>query len=75
MSRKGGNTTFEIRQLCIFHHAKGRKYTDIAKMLHIPKSTVGEIIRRYKNEDRVEFVPPPGRQKKKINRQGRACYS
>lgn len=41
-------------------------------MLHIPKSTVGEIIRRYKNEDRVEFVPPPGRQKKLTDKEERA---
>ncbi|KAJ4427371.1 hypothetical protein ANN_24992 [Periplaneta americana] len=46
MGRKSKNTTFEQRQLCIFHHAKGRKYTEIAEIVNIPKSTVGDIIRR-----------------------------
>ena len=52
--------------------AKGRKYTDIAKMLLIPKTTVGDIIMRYGNEDRVEFVPPPGRPKKLTDKEERA---
>lgn len=63
MNRSGKNTSFDQRQLVIFHFAKGKTNREISELLNIPKSTVGDIIRRYKNEDRIDSVPQNGRPK------------
>lgn len=52
MERKNiKNTSFDLRQLAIFHYAKGKSYREIGKLLNIGKSTVADIIKRFKEED------------------------
>lgn len=63
MGRKGKNTTFNVRQLVIFHREKGKSYRQISDMLNISKSTVADIIRRCNTEDRIESIPQSGRPK------------
>ena len=72
MGRKGKNTTFDQRQLEIYHHEKRLKYTEIAKMLRLSKSTVGDIVRRYRDEDRIESIPQKGQPKKLTEREERS---
>ena len=61
MAPRGKNSTFELRQLVIFHHEKGRTCREIANLLQMKKSTLGNITCRYKNEDRIKKIPdrPP----------------
>ncbi|CAK9813888.1 Transposable element Tc1 transposase [Anthophora plagiata] len=61
MGRKSKNTSFDMRQLVIFHHEKGKSIRKIADLLNISKSTIWDIVRRYKNEDRIESIPQSGR--------------
>lgn len=61
MGRKGVNTSFDQRQLVIFHHTKGKTERELSAMLNIPRSTIGDIIRRFKNEDRIDSKPNTGR--------------
>lgn len=63
MGRKGANTTFDQRQLVIYHHTKGKTERELSDFLKIPRSTIGDIIRRFKNEDRIDSKPNPGRPK------------
>ncbi|KAJ4428982.1 hypothetical protein ANN_25978 [Periplaneta americana] len=72
MGRKGNNATFDQRQLVIYHHEKGLKYTEIAKILRVSKSSVGDIVRRYENEDRIESIPQKGQPKKLTEREERS---
>ena len=64
MGRKR-NTSHNIRQLAIFHSAKGKSYREIAAMCNISKSTVGtsSIIRRFNCENRMESIPQKGQPK------------
>lgn len=61
MGRKTKNTSFDQRQLVIFHREKGKSYREISAMLRISKSTVAEIIRRFNIENRIESIPQTGR--------------
>lgn len=65
------NTTFEERQLVIFHHAKGKSHRKISQMLNISRTTVGDIIRRFENEDRIDSVPQSGRPRRLTQREER----
>jgi transposase len=64
MPRKNKNTSFEVRQLVIWHHTKQKSVREISRLLNVPKSTVGDIIKRFNNEDRIESVRQPGRPEK-----------
>lgn len=59
MGRRSKNTSFEKGQLVIYHKEKSKIYRQIARMLQIPKSTVANIIKRYKDEDRIDFFLKP----------------
>ena len=61
MGRRGKESSFEQRQLVIWHHAKGKTYRAIASMLKMKKSTVADIIKRFKDEDRIESHGHTGR--------------
>lgn len=61
MGRKSHNTSFDVRQLVIFHHTKGLKALKLSKMFNIPRSTVYDIINRFEKEDRIDFIPQRGR--------------
>lgn len=65
------NTSFDLLQLVIFHYEKGCSYRKIASMLKLSKSTVGDIILRYKNEDRLEPIKQTGRPKLLTERDNR----
>ena len=56
MGRKVKQTTFNQRQLVIFHHEKGQTIRKIAHLLQMKRSTVSDIILRYKKrgQNRVE---------------------
>lgn len=58
------NNSFNIRQLVIFHNANRKSYRQIAAMLNLSKSTVGGIIKRFKQEDRIESIPQKGQTRK-----------
>ena len=57
------NVSFEKRQLVIFHYEKGNSYRKIGEMLRLSKSMVGDIVQRYKNEDRILPKKQTGRPK------------
>lgn len=61
---KTGNTSFDKRQLVVFHHANGKSVPEIMAMLQMTRATVYRIIRRFEKEDRLEFKTPPGRPSK-----------
>ncbi|XP_070529853.1 uncharacterized protein [Cardiocondyla obscurior] len=63
MGRKRKNTSFDMRQLVIFHCEKGKSIRAISNMLRIAKSTVGDIIKRYRKEDRILSKPNSGHPK------------
>lgn len=63
MGRKGKNTSFEIRQLVIYHKEKGTSYREIAKLLNVSKSPVADIVHRYIHEDRIDSIRQKGRPK------------
>lgn len=63
MPRKGKNSSFDKRQLVIYHYAKGKSYREIGEIVNLSKSTVGDIIKRYEKEDRIESIPQKGRPK------------
>lgn len=62
--RRGKDTTFNQRQLVIFHHTNGKTVREIAEILIMKRSTVGDIISRYKNEDRIDSKDKTGAPKK-----------
>lgn len=64
MPRAPRNTSFELRQLIIWHHTKGKSGYAISKLLQVPMSTVYDIIARFEHEERIEFIRPPGRPEK-----------
>lgn len=57
INRKSKNVSFNLHQLIIFHREKGQSYRQIAAMLNFKKSTVADIINRFKNEDRIDALP------------------
>lgn len=61
MCRKSKNTSFDKRQLVVYHHAIGKSGDKIAHLLNMPRSTVYDIIKRFQKEDRIDFKKPPGR--------------
>lgn len=71
MGRKGKNTSLEQRKLVILHYEKGKTYKLIAEMLNMKPNTVGDIVRRYKNEQRIEFKKQTGQPKKLTEKEQR----
>ena len=63
MGHRGKNTTFEQQQLVVFHHSKGKSCQQIASMLKMKKTTVWNIIRRFRDEDRLDLRQQSGRPK------------
>ena len=65
------NTSFNRIQLVVFHHENGETEREIEKLLSIPRSTIGNIIRRYKNENRLELNRSTGRPRMLTKREQR----
>lgn len=57
------SSSFDKIQLVIWHYEKGKTHREIQALLQIPRSTVGDIILRYKNEDRLELRTSSGRRR------------
>jgi transposase len=53
----------KTREEVITLHRKGNGYKKIAKMLNIPRDTIGSIIRKFKAKGTVETLPGRGRKK------------
>uniref|UniRef100_A0A8C5M7V7 Transposase n=1 Tax=Leptobrachium leishanense TaxID=445787 RepID=A0A8C5M7V7_9ANUR len=53
----------KTREEVITLHRKGNGYKKIAKMLNIPRETIGSIIRKFKAKGTVETLPARGRKK------------
>ncbi|KAI5615219.1 hypothetical protein C0J50_8776 [Silurus asotus] len=53
----------KTREQVITLHRKGNGYKKIAKMLNIPRDTIGSIIRKFKAKGTVETLPGRGRKK------------
>uniref|UniRef100_A0A8C5MM85 Transposase n=1 Tax=Leptobrachium leishanense TaxID=445787 RepID=A0A8C5MM85_9ANUR len=53
----------KTREEVITLHSKGNGYKKIAKMLNIPRETIGSIIRKFKAKGTVETLPGRGRKK------------
>ncbi len=68
MARKGKNLTFELRQLVIYHTERGVSVRKIAEMLNMCRSTVSDIIKRFKREDRIESRKQSGQPRKLMER-------
>jgi len=63
MGRKSKNSSFNKRQLVIFHYKKDKLYREIDKLINLSKSMVADIVKRYVREDRIESIPQKGRPK------------
>lgn len=57
-------TSFDKRQLIIYHHVNGKSVLEIAALLKLPRGTIYDIINRFQNENRIDFIKPPGRPSK-----------
>lgn len=64
MGRKSKNSSIEIKKLVIKHYVTRKTYKKIAEILNMKVSTVGDIVRRYREEGRIEYLKQKGRPKK-----------
>lgn len=64
MSRKGKNTSFNLRQLIVFNRAQGKTYREIAHLFKVKKSTVYDVCKRFDHEGRLNSIPQKGRPRK-----------
>lgn len=64
MSRKGKNSSIEQRKLVLQLYLEGIKYAEVARILEMKTNTVGDIIRRFRNEGRIASIRQTGRPKK-----------
>lgn len=69
MNTQRKETRTEQRDLVIQHYQLGKTVREIAEILIIPKSTIGNIIKRFKNTKNIENRPGRGRKNKLTNRQ------
>lgn len=63
MGRQRGQTSLEVRNLIISHYNEGKSVRDIEKAVGRPKSTVSDVIQRYRETKSVENKPKSGRPK------------
>lgn len=68
---KKKETSWEARQLVIWHSAKGKTQQAIADSLHMKRSTVRDILLRFNKEQRIENIPRTGRPRKLTPREER----
>lgn len=69
MGRKGKNASLEQRNLVLKLHLEGKTYKETAEMLDMKPNTVGDIVRRFKNEGRVALIKQKGQPKKLTDRE------
>jgi len=64
MGRKSKNSTLERRKLVLQLHLEGKTYKETADILEMNPNKVVDIVRRFKNEGRVESIKQKGLPKK-----------
>ncbi|GBM19548.1 hypothetical protein AVEN_108016-1 [Araneus ventricosus] len=69
LSRK--EITISIRKLINFHHSSGKSVRDIAKLVNLSLSTGQYVIKRFKEENRIENKVRKGRPAKLTERDQR----
>lgn len=57
MGRKKSETSVELRNLIINHHKNGKSLSEISVIVERSRSTVQYVVKRYKNENRIENLP------------------
>ncbi len=67
MGVRGANISFEIRQLVIFHHSKGKSYTQISKILNVKRCTVKKIVERFEKRGRIDHLNTNAERPRKLN--------
>lgn len=63
MAPRGRQTSVKIRELIINHSKSGKSIRNIAEIVKQPKSTVFNIVTRYKNENNFSNKPKPSKRK------------
>ncbi|GBM65332.1 hypothetical protein AVEN_157564-1 [Araneus ventricosus] len=71
MARSRKETTISIRKLIIFHHSSGKSVRNIAKLFNLSHSTVQYVIKRFKEENRIDSKVRKCRQAKLTERDQR----
>jgi len=71
MGRSRKEITNSIRKLIILHHNSGKSIRNIAKFVNLSHSTVQYVIKRFKEENRIEKKVRKGRQRKLTKRDER----
>ncbi|GBN73348.1 hypothetical protein AVEN_260145-1 [Araneus ventricosus] len=61
MTRSHKETTISSRKFIIFHHSSGKSVRKIAKLVNLSHSTVQYVIKRFKEENRIENKVRKGR--------------
>ncbi len=61
----------EIKEIIIKSHLKGKSYKTIADDLHMSESSVGKIVRRYKERGTIDNIKQSGRPRKTTPRDDR----
>ncbi|GBN89873.1 hypothetical protein AVEN_210341-1 [Araneus ventricosus] len=61
MARSRKETTIIIRKLIIFHHSSEKSVRNIVKLVNLSHSTVQNVIKRFKEENRIENKVRKGR--------------
>ncbi|GBO31425.1 hypothetical protein AVEN_172158-1 [Araneus ventricosus] len=61
MARSRKETTISIRKLIIFHHSSGKSVRNISKLVNLSHSTMQYVIKRFKEENRIENKVRKGR--------------
>ncbi len=67
MAVRGANISFEIRQLVIFHHSKGKSYSQISKLLNVKRCTVQKIVERFEKQSRNDYLNTNVGRPRKLN--------
>ncbi|GBM58375.1 hypothetical protein AVEN_212727-1 [Araneus ventricosus] len=71
MARSPKETTISIRKLIIFHHSSGKSIRNVAKLVNLSHSTGQYVIKRFKEENRIENKVGKGRPAKLTERDQR----
>ncbi|GBM92328.1 hypothetical protein AVEN_136372-1 [Araneus ventricosus] len=71
MSRSRKETTISIRKLIMIHHSSGKSVRNIDKLVNLSHSTVQYVIKRFKEENRIENKVRKGRPAKLTKRDQR----
>ncbi len=60
MLSRGPNTSSDGRQLVVYRSSNGKSCREVSRLLQIPKSTVFNILKRFREEDRIDLKKQAG---------------